>query len=186
MSAHVVSQPNIDVLVHAAETIAQSGDAQTMAWWIPDENGRYTAWRVLWPSRMGGQSQVMSGELGQMLWDENVRSVRHRYPDDYALPGDTDMPWIIPYKQQPVPFKLTPGEVFQTIDYYSYQTCEHPGWEVSEAFSFCRHLRGLWCKRVPGYAETPWGWEHGDIARRAQITRTLTLDDKARAASRLG
>lgn len=186
MSAHVVDKPTIDVLVKAAAVIALDHE-QTMAWWTTDEDGDYTGWRCLWPSRMGAMPQTNEDELGQMLWDECVRSVRYRYPadseTDYELPGDTSMPWIQPYVYEDPRFAPSPGEVFKTIDYYSYQSCEHPEWRASEPFAFCVSLRSLYCKRVPGYAEAPYGWDDDDVQRRRLIDRTLSLNETARGTA---
>jgi hypothetical protein len=183
MSAWMVNKVHIDLMVNAAAALFVPGYTGC-AWWRTDENGRFEGWRTLAPYVMGDQPTMTPDELGGMLWDENVRSVDYRYPDDAELPGEIGQPWLEAYETRGIGFVPTPGEVFCAIDCYSYQSCEHPGWEASESFSFCRFLRASWCKLVPGYEQSPWGWEPKDIAQRARSRQMLRLE-VADAASRV-
>lgn len=174
----MVDKEHIDVLVLAARLvrsrnrIASSG----LAWWIPNEDGLFGGWRTLEPYRMGDQPMMTSDELGHMLWQECLASVLYRYPEDTpeTVPGLVSHPWTKPYVYEAPGFQPTPGEVFQTIDCYSYQSCEHPSWYRSEAESFCRSLRSAWCGFVPGYHEAPWGWTDEDVAKRKREHHKLT------------
>lgn len=63
----------------------------------------------------------------------------------------------------------TPIELLKLIHCYEYQSCEHEGWEKSEAARYCRDLeRSILCS-LPGYEEAPWGLpmttHHDRIAR---------------------
>jgi hypothetical protein len=83
-----------------------------------------------------------AGMVGAMLWAENRRSVNHRYAEN-----DWEDPYI---------FKALPGEpsavdVLKALSGYEYQSCEHPGWAVSEAKRFCEALRGRAIRWLPGY-----------------------------------
>lgn len=117
MSAFVVSNAHIDVLVNA---IAQYGVAGK-------DVGR-TVYR----------------DLGQVLWDENVRSVDYRYQecnthDRYTLhttEGDLD-----------------PLAVLKAIDCYEYQSCEHPEWADSDAQRWMTRLREAIYTIAPRYCE---------------------------------
>ena len=99
--------------------------------------------------------------VGQMLLDECVKSVSYRYPDDEIteLPGPTDAEWLVPFKFNPVVRRPTPVQALKLLDCYEYQSCEHPGWQTSEAKAFCDVLRRNLIHRLPGYDEAPWEWE---------------------------
>ena len=111
-----------------------------------------------------GQSHALNddntSEVGQMLLEECIKSVCHRYDDSEMtdLPGRTDAEYLIPFK-----FKLsynppTPVETLKLISCYEYQSCEHPAWGASEAKTFCDALRHATIGRLPGYDEAPWEW----------------------------
>ena len=97
--------------------------------------------------------------VGQMLLDENVNSVRHRYPGSGDnLPGRTDREYLTPFVHdiwQTVPSVV---QVLKLLDCYEYQSCEHPEWDDSEARAFCQALRSQQIGRLPGYEEARWCW----------------------------
>lgn len=144
MSAFVVSKEHIDAIVAAA---MPSGPEEGCCWYHGG-NGKHADY-------------TNADEIGQMLWDECVRSVSHRYPDNERLPGaylDDDTPeWSEPYV---FPFfkvpKLEPVAALKAIQCYEYQSCEHPGWEPSEAKTFCSCLTEHLIYKLPGYAEAAW------------------------------
>jgi hypothetical protein len=39
---------------------------------------------------------------------------------------------------------------------YTYQSCEHNGWETSQAKAFCDALRDRLISTLPGYNDGPW------------------------------
>ena len=101
-------------------------------------------------------------ELGQMLINENVASVRYRYPDSGdQLPGPNERYWLTPYRHDLVgPARVpTPVEGLKLINCYEYQSCEHPGWEDSDAHKWCQDLESALIHDLPGYDEAPWDWE---------------------------
>jgi hypothetical protein len=53
--------------------------------------------------------------------------------------------------------RLDPVVVLKQIDFYEYQSCEHPEWEDSEAYQFVNALRLRWIKNLPGWYDAPWG-----------------------------
>lgn len=101
-----------------------------------------------------------ASQTGQMLVDENVASVSHRYPDtDPAfgdLPGPCDAYYMGPYIYTDPGRTLSAGEVFRAIDCLDYQSCEHPGWRASEAFAFLTALRKAYCDRVADAEQAKW------------------------------
>lgn len=114
--------------------------------------------------RNGNQQRLTretANQVGQMLLDENVKSVSYRYPDDSVtdLPGRLNAEWLIPFKLNS-PFFRTPTsmECLKLISCYEYQSCEHPDWKESEAYAFCQALRHRAIDSLPGYDEAPWEW----------------------------
>lgn len=170
MSANVVSKFHVDLLVRAAIHAREPGEG--FMWWQVDEDGEYAGWHELdefaerLTPRHEGHEYVSPSQLGQMLVNENVMSVHHRYPDDNPdvgeLPGPIDAYYMGPYVYENPGYTLSPGEVFAAIDYYDYHSCEHDGWRSSEAFAFCEKLRNRYCKKVAGYGASPWGYDGPD------------------------
>lgn len=82
-------------------------------------------------------------DVGQMLWEENYRSVNYRYDENertptYAPPENTRA--------------LHPVAVLKAIDCYEYQSCEHPDWKGSQAHALCLALREAIYRRHPALA----------------------------------
>lgn len=135
MSAYIVSKEHLDALM-------------------------YLMVKHLWHGSPRG-----ADEVGQMLMDQNVRSVQARYTNDTpeTLPGPTVRYWQEPYKY---PYKETapkriPTEVegLKIVTCYEYQSCEDDGWEKSEAHRECARLVAALIRALPGYEEVPWEWE---------------------------
>lgn len=115
--------------------------------------------------------------LGQRLLDECVASVHSRYPDtcpaDGDLPGPVDAYYMGPYVWEPYlqsktrliargmpPVIVPPAStvvIAKQIANYEYQSCEHDGWERSEAHAFCLALSDWLLRSLPGWADAPWG-----------------------------
>jgi len=100
-------------------------------------------------------------QLGQELWHENHLSVNYRYGEDTLTP---------PYQFTPEPNKsIDLVVVLKNLGCYSYQSCEHTGWETSASFKFCEELKarviaalpkGMTEESVeasPEYSAAPWG-----------------------------
>jgi len=125
-----------------------------------------------------------------MLLDENVRSVSYRYSNTPItnLPGKTDAEYLLPFVFHPILRVPKPVEILKMLDCYEYQSCEHPGWEHSEAKVFCNALRHRAIRLLPGYDEAPWEWTDRSIVHqkkevkkawyvRCGIRRGLTSSD---------
>ncbi len=72
--------------------------------------------------------------LGQILWDENLKSINYLYKDRQTLPA---------YKHKNGLYVWDALQVCHSVSCYEYQSCEHPGWEESKAADFCRQLSGV-------------------------------------------
>lgn len=177
MSAWVPSKIHFDLLIRAA---LHARPHSPFRWWRVDEAGKYASWRELDQQAQGIEDegphppeymvQCSPSAAGQVLVSECIASVSHRYPDEDSdageLPGPNDAYYMAPYVYSDPSYTLTPGEVFQAVDCLDYQSCEHPGWETSEAYAFLRSLRQAYCERVEGYDTAPWGWEEADVQDR--------------------
>lgn len=62
--------------------------------------------------------------VGQMLWRENYRSVNARYGERTRTPH-----YVLSTTEAP----LLPAAVVAAVRCYSYQSCEHAGWQASTA-----------------------------------------------------
>jgi hypothetical protein len=104
-------------------------------------------------------------EFGDMLWQENVASLRYRY-------GDAETFWQLP---EPGWYQFSPRAV-EDLFYvakqahcYGYQACEHPGWEQSRSAAFIYALEDEIAAKTgvradqfdtqPAYANSTWGVE---------------------------
>ena len=129
MSAYMVSRNHIGFLVAAA---------------VRDERFRY---------RFDGEIRRVSGSntdqltaIGQMLFDENRRSIEARYPDtleDFAAnaPRDGDDDDFTYEHSRELFWQFKPLQIIQSVACYQYQACEHDGWGESEAKAFTDDLR---------------------------------------------
>lgn len=96
--------------------------------------------------------------IGQMLLNENIKSVSYRYQDSQVtdLPGRTDASYIIPYKH-PIFGKQYPViQIIKLINCLDYQSCEHPEWDSSESKSFLDGLKNALICDLPGYEDSKW------------------------------
>jgi hypothetical protein len=124
MSAFIVGREHIRFIVEAARCPYHS----PLRWHVGEE------------ARELSTDVAEASRVGQMLWDECVKSVQHRYPRDTpeTLPGPAgDFPYQYG-RHKFLAFALAahPLMVIQACHCYAYQSCEHPGWEASEARAF--------------------------------------------------
>ena len=100
-------------------------------------------------------------EVAGMLHMTNRRSVAYRYdePIEAEIPGscvEREVPWT--EGECRLGRNLHAIVLLKAVHGYEYQSCEHPGWEGSEAQAFCRSLTRALITELPGYSEAP-GWE---------------------------
>jgi hypothetical protein len=127
MSAYIVSKEHIIYLVTAAHRIDRL-------------------------NRCGGYTNLPCD--ASILWQENVLSVNARYPgdkSDHALYTieEKDIPGIIHLPDL--------GQLAKAVHCYEYQSCEHDGWEDSEAFAWCEKVKYNILQALPGYQNAVWG-----------------------------
>ena len=143
MSAFVVDKAHINALVNVGLGLARRNP---LTWYHNEEHHRLND---------GNADQV-----GQMLLDENIKSVDHRYEDCEVtdLPGRVDGDYLIPFKHKLSYNPLPAVTVFSLINCYRYQSSETDDWEQTEAYAFCRQLEGRLIRNLPGYDAAPWEW----------------------------
>ena len=146
MSAFIVDRGHIRFLIDAGLRLpARLYEDNTLSW------------------RDRELTRETASAVGLMLWEECRRSVAYRYHDepDADLPGPCEDGPRFGYVHTPCTKKIDPVEVLKAIDCYSYQSCEHPEWEASEAHAFCASLRSCAISCLPGYEKAPWGAPEG-------------------------
>jgi len=144
MSAFIVSKETIDAICYAAIHYPHNG--------------------LHWKGEHGTLKALEHGQrpdaIGEILWHENVVSVRTRYPDDAedSLPGPNELTMVdvLTYRftRPPLPSVV---EALKLIDCLEYQSCEHDEWDTSEACHFLGSLRRALIRCLPGYEKAPWG-----------------------------
>ncbi len=139
MSAFIVGKEHIDAMVAAA--------------WLND--------RCSWKSGddWAKVDDLSADNVGRMLLCECIASVKYRYHDEPVedLPGSMEPIYPAEYAF-PVTTarRLSPIEAIKATHCYEYQSCEHPGWEESEAKRFCGALINSQITRLSGYPEAAW------------------------------
>jgi hypothetical protein len=137
MSAFLVDRAHIAALIETGRQgpkgAGQGWNVHGLRWWWGN------------PTQTGQLDHLTEDAVGQMLWEENRQSLAYRYPT------------YLPYRQ-PLEYgthtggrRLTCVETLKAISCLEYQSCEHPGWEASEAHAFCEAFRHAVISRLPGY-----------------------------------
>lgn len=141
MSAYVVGRAHIRYMVEAAlaRSLFAPHDSLSWIWDVNRDTGGYKR------GNLAPSDYQEAARVGQMLWDENIASVLHRYPQDTreTMPGPCDE--TFEYAEHGPGFArlpdIEPCQVISAIGCYEYQACEHPGWDKSEAKAFCQALK---------------------------------------------
>jgi hypothetical protein len=89
-----------------------------------------------------------ANQIGEMLHAENVKSVNYRYGEvtkpEFALcewAAFRDFSWV---------------QIIKAARCLRYQSCEHPGWERSDACKLLEEIIGRSTGDLPGYDEAEW------------------------------
>ncbi len=150
MSAFIVGADHIDALITAARRLSIDHNQATFRWYTV-QDGDAVHHHL---------DHTNEHEVGAMLLTENYRSVNYRYGQSEATPPYTHKPWFpgpdisgasLSDQRQLV-------VLFKAIHCYEYQCCETPDWEQSSAHDFCRALKALAERSLPGYRDAA-GWE---------------------------
>ncbi len=147
MSAFVVAREHIAYLVNAALRRTCTG------------SGFHYHWDGVSHSCQP-QNREDAERLAQVLWAENVASVAHRYHGDKL----SELPGMVPDAEAGFEYgrhewtheQPSWVQVLKACDCYTYQSCEHPGWEGSEAHAIIEALRSKAIRSLPGYEDAAW------------------------------
>lgn len=105
-----------------------------------------------------------------LLYQENIRSVRARYPDDKwsDLPGPTIKPLhIVVSPEEAYRMRLLPAvALLKLCDCLDYQSCETDDWHQTPAFELLDLIRRAAIHALPGYDKAPWDY-YAEEARAA-------------------
>ena len=143
MSAIRVSKSHIDILITAALHLSRM---DTMCYEVIS----VVEGEIVRTMRPVHEDKDLDA-LGQMLWDENLLSINHRYRDENDEPT--------PYKFRTDIRGYDAASVLRAISFYEYQSCEHPGWRKnSEARAFCEGLIRHAASQLQDKT-APWGFE---------------------------
>lgn len=152
MSAYMVEREHINYLVSAAMSRQMQKPDSAFRWFYNRE----------WHQLEHGDRE-MGTKVGQMLWDENLKSINARYPDTIGnnenIPGKIGETYIYAHSKtwggDQYPFD--PVQVIMSIRCLRYQSCEHDNWEDSEAHAFLEALLSHAINKLPGMDKAKWG-----------------------------
>jgi hypothetical protein len=106
--------------------------------------------------------------MGRRLWLENLASVAYRYnmparhADEYAA-------YLLDVSgYEFAEFKAKPEAIAKIARCYRYQSCEHDGWEASNAKTIVDIVEERYGEDLPGYGAMPWGIGSDADAARAR------------------
>jgi hypothetical protein len=131
MSAYLCSNKHISAIVRAA---------------IPGSAHNKLAVR-----HEGKRHELSRAELGNLLYDENVRSLHARYRD-----GAKEMIGDGGYRYEDVN-RPNPLDALKLCNGYSYQACESDDWDRTLAHAAIGTIKESLVRALPGYDEAPWG-----------------------------
>ncbi len=155
MSAYMIDRNHVRYLIEAALHLAESSaHREDFQFLRPD------GWERIVRDCYKRSGHMTATQAGQMLWDENMKSVLHRYPDCSPdnVPGEIGEQYAYEHEDYMIgPFKFDLAQIIKACSCYEYQTCEHPGNEKSDALSFIKALRHMVCTALPGYENAVWG-----------------------------
>lgn len=96
--------------------------------------------------------------FGQMLWDQNIRSVKARYPNEPSdtLPGPVGEDFEYKHRLTLHTPRLDPVSVIKASQCYDYQSCETDDYRNTPAGCAVEAIKARAIRSLPGYEEAPW------------------------------
>lgn len=138
MSAWIVDEEHVRVLVWAGKRFASPG--HNLSWYYRKN------WHYLTPET--------APAVGEMLMRTNIASVNFRYDENTPVRY---------HHRAPRRTTWSVGEILKAVNCYEYQSCEHDGWNRSQAKAFCAALKEHLIREVPGYEAAPWGIDDSSV-----------------------
>lgn len=87
-------------------------------------------------------------DIGQMLLDQNYRSVNFRYNESETAPK---------YVFRHYTRAMSPVQIIKACNCYDYQACETDDYGQTEAAELVRKIRNDAICNLPGYDDAEWG-----------------------------
>jgi hypothetical protein len=112
----------------------------------------------------GLSSTQLASAYADVLYQENIRSVRARYPSDTwdSLPGLIVKPLHIIVSGRDecsAKYRLPVVSILKMCDALEYQSCETEDYRKSVAFDLLDSIRGEAIHSLPGYDDAPWDYQ---------------------------
>jgi len=106
------------------------------------------------------------------LYQENIRSVRARYPDDSRdnLPGPNILPLRLVVSNADIcnpGYMLNPIAILSMCACLSYQSCETDDWSDTVAYRLLERIKDAAIQALPGYDDAPSHFSLPHLARAA-------------------
>lgn len=162
MSAFMVSQDHLDAIISLALWGPSAGQGtgshhwHRPRWFAVPPTAAMDLHTIQQISRTIDQHNP--DQVGQMLCDANMRSLRARYDDADASGMIPDWASAYHYRASLFAVRPSPVEGLKLIACYRYQASECPDWRDAEAASFCDSLEHALIACLPGYDRAPWEW----------------------------
>jgi hypothetical protein len=109
---------------------------------------------------LGGAHKI-SHQFGSMadvankLASENAVSVNYRYPNDPAVGGEEFADDVAVWNAARLEINQ-PVAILKAVGSLEYQSCEHPDWMASEAYSILQQIKSAAIRMLPGYDDADW------------------------------
>lgn len=107
------------------------------------------------------RDEDLASAYADMLWQENIRSVMARYPNDTfeSLPGPIEKPEHIvitecDYWATRPAFQSV--QILKMLECLEYQSCETRDYQTTPAYRLLDHMRRVAISELPGYEDAPW------------------------------
>ena len=107
--------------------------------------------------------EAIASAYADLLYQENIRSVSARYPDDTfdTLPGPHETPKTLTVTHTELfdfntVCRLTPVDILKMCDGLEYQSCETDDYRETIGFTLLDSIRGAAIRALPGYEDAPW------------------------------
>lgn len=130
MSAYILSSENFQKIIKTVKENAKLRDSIIL------ENKKYS---------LMDESDLEF--LGQILVDENFKSVNTRYKE-------SEPSFQFKYSKTVKSFSLI--EMLKGLDCYIYQSSQTESWINSYAYKIVEKIRSIIIEALPGYAEAEW------------------------------
>lgn len=158
MSAHMEDKAHFDVLVtHGLSNKTEGRFMRPM-----DERPLVWSWNGEWYSLNPDNkwaTYLSPDDVGQMLYDENFKSVGYRYDNDETMTGQHET-----YEYDPVQ-PLTAEQVAFACRGYIYQSCEHPEFYKSNAYAYVMALIASMADAMTPQHVSTWSISEDDVKR---------------------